>query len=240
LRVYAQIRRVISKGYRRSSRKTEAADVISMGLFQSLGDNCEFGLVQSRLGAEPLGLYRYANTKIDGLIAAFESRFVALQSPENIEVRYCEFPSGEFEYITTVRQYQYISHTGYQSDRMSVDEVRIKEIKRLNFLARTLIDDAEAGKKIFVYKSNVPVAERLIEDLHRAISRYGSTWLLWVTPATADWAAGRVEEISGRLLRGSIERFAPYQEAGDYSLQGWQMICSNAHDLWAARRPTRA
>jgi hypothetical protein len=240
LRIHDKIRRAILEGFLQPSRKSKSADVVSIGLFQSLGDNCEFGLVQSRLGAEPLGLFRYANTRIDGLIAAFEGRFVAFQSPESIEVKYCEFPSGEFEYITSVRQCQYNCHTGYQSDRMSVDEVRIKEMKRLKFLARTLIEDAETGKKIFVYKSNVPVAEQRIEVLHRAIGRYGPTWLLWVTPATVGWPAGRVDEVSERLLRGSIERFAPYENAGDYSLQAWQTICSNSYDLWAARRRKRA
>lgn len=221
-------------------RKTESADVALMGQFQSLGDNCEFGLVQGQLGAHPLGFYRFANTTIDGLIAAFENRFIALQSPENIIVKYREFPNGEFEYVTTVLQYQFYSHTGYQSDTLSADEVRNKEMKRLNFLARTLIEDAETGKKIFVYKSNVPITEQRIEKLHGAIGRHGLTWLLWVTPTTADWPAGRVEEVSERLLRGSIERFAPYANAGDFSLQGWKTICRNAYDLWAARRPTRA
>jgi hypothetical protein len=221
-------------------RKTKAADVALMGLFQSLGDNCEFGLVQRQLGAEPLGLFRYAHTMIDGLIAALESRFVALESPENIEVKYCKYPNGDFEYITSVPQYQFNSHSGLQSNTMNDDKLRGKEIKRLNFLARKLIEEAETGTKIFVYKSNAPIVEQRIEDLHRAIGRYGPAWLLWVTPATADWPAGRVEEVSERLLRGAIERFAPYESAGDFSLQGWRTICRNAYDLWVARHPTRA
>jgi hypothetical protein len=217
-------------------RKTKAVDVALMALFQSLGDNCEFGFVQRRLGAEPLGLFRFANTAIDGLIAAFESRFAALQSRECFDVNYTEFPNGEFEYMTTVPRYQFTLHSGHQAVKRSVDELRGKEVKRLNFLARLIIEDAEAGKKIFVYKSNAPVAQHQIEDLHGAIGNYGPSWLLWVTPATSDWPSGRVSEVSERLLRGSIERLAPYENAGDFSLQGWQTICSNAHNLWAARR----
>lgn len=208
--------------------------------FQSLGDNCELGLVQRQLGAEPLGLFRFAHTMIDGLIAAFESRFVAFESPENIEVRYAEFPNGDFEYITSVPQYRYNSHSAYQSRKLSADERRNKETKRLNFLARKLIEDAETGKSIFVYKSNVPLAEPRIKDLHRAIGVYGPSWLLWVTPATVDWPAGRVEQLSERFLRGSVDRFAPYEAAGDFSVQTWPTICRNAYDLWAAQRPMHA
>jgi hypothetical protein len=174
---------------------------------------------------------------IDGLIAAFESRFVALQSCENIEVRYAEFPNGEFVYVTAVPQYQFNTYSGHQSATMNLDELRNKEMKRLTFLARTLIEDAEAGNKIFVYKSNLPIAEQRIADLHGAIRRYGPSWLLWVTPATADWPAGRVEKVSERLMRGSIERFAPYEDAGCFFLEGWRTICANAYDLHAPRRP---
>lgn len=214
-------------------------DTALMSQFQSLGDNCEFGLVQRHLGAEPLGLFRFAHTIIDGLIAAFESRFVALQSPENIEVKYVEL-NGQLEYITSVTQYQFNGHAAYQAGEMSLDERRNKEMKRLNFLARNLIEDAESGRKIFVYKSNVPLTEQRIRDLHRAIGLYGPSWLLWVTPATADWPAGRVDQVSERFLRGSVERFAPYEQAFDFSAQGWRTICSNAYHLRIARRPSRA
>src|ERR1700675_505558 len=191
-------------------RVTSAADIILMGQFQSLGDNCEFGLVQRQLGAEPLGLFRFAHTMIDGLIAAFESRFISLQSPENIEVRYGEFPNGDFESVTSVPKYQFNSHAAYQSGKMSADERRSKEMKRLNFLARNLIEDAESAQKIFATRSNVPLAEQRIKHPCRAIDRYGPSWLLWVTPAPADWPAMRVDEVSKCLLRGSDALFAPY------------------------------
>ena len=184
-------------------RKTKSADVALMSQFQSLGDNCEFGLVQGQLGAHPLGFYRFANTTIDGLIAAFENRFIALQSPENIIVKYREFPNGEFEYVTTVLQYQFYSHTGYQSDTLSADEVQNKEMKRLNFLARTLIEDAETGKKIFVYKSNVPIAEQRIE---KSSSR---NWPPWSDLASMGHSSNG--GLAGRTRRGgfraSLTRF---------------------------------
>jgi hypothetical protein len=220
---------------RHGAANRRAAETTLMWQFQSLGDNCEFGLVQRQLGAEPLGLFRFAHTTIDGLIAAFESRFAALQSPDNIEVRYGQYPNGEYEYATSVPQYQFNNHAAYQSSNMSLDERRSKEMKRLNFLARNLIEDAESGQKMFVYKSNVPLAEQRIKELHRAIALYGPCWLLWVTPATADWPAGRVDEVSERFLRGSVDRFAPYEMANDFTVQDWRTVCGNAYQLWAAR-----
>jgi hypothetical protein len=221
-------------------RKTNAKDLNVMAVFQSLGDNCEFGLVQRQVGAEPLGLFRFASTRIDGLIAAFESRFARFQSPENIQVRCDEDPNGGYGVFTSVPSYQFNCHSGHPSVKINVDKLIDKERKRLNFLARVHIEEAETGNKLLVYKSNFPVADERIKDLHSAINSIGPSWLLWVTPATADWPAGRVQEVAEHILRGSIERFAPYDNAYQFSPQGWQKICSKAHDLWAARRSTQS
>src|SRR5579885_2880091 len=43
--------------------------------FESLGENCEFGLAQRRCGAEPLGLLRFASAPLEKLLAGLEGRF---------------------------------------------------------------------------------------------------------------------------------------------------------------------
>ena len=54
--------------------------------FESLGQNCEFGLVQRRCGSEPLGLLRFASTPLPHLLAAFEGGFEGLGGPDAIEI----------------------------------------------------------------------------------------------------------------------------------------------------------
>lgn len=218
-------------------RLVKMPEAAIMEYFQSLGDNCEFGLVQRHFGAEPLGLFKFAHTtSIDGLIAAFDARFAAFELPENIRVTHFQFPNGGTDFISSVSAYHFNSHAAPQPENISEEEVRLKEIKRLNLLARTLMEDAEAAETIFVYKSNEPPVEQKIVELHRALGRYGPNWLFWVTPETHDWPAGRVGEVAERLICGSIDRFAPYERAYEFSLEGWRTICIKAYDLWNARR----
>jgi len=60
--------------------------------FQSLGDNCEFGLVQRRGGAEPLELLRFAGIflpieiRLEKLAAALERKFDGLGEAETMTV----------------------------------------------------------------------------------------------------------------------------------------------------------
>ncbi len=52
-----------------------ASDKTMLEKLQSLGENCELGFVQRAAGAEPLGLFRWANTPLPNLLAALEASF---------------------------------------------------------------------------------------------------------------------------------------------------------------------
>jgi hypothetical protein len=55
--------------------------------FESLGDNCELGLVQRRAGVEPLGLFRFAGAPLRHLIRALETRFAGMADPAHVRVQ---------------------------------------------------------------------------------------------------------------------------------------------------------
>jgi hypothetical protein len=222
-------------------RKTNAAGVAVMEFFHSLGDNCEFGFVQRRLGAEPLDLFRFAGTNIDGLIVALESRLSDLVSPGGLALEFSRCADGRSEYFIRAKRYGVVYHGADKPARVDFDDFEEAELKRVRLLCRKFIEDLEEGRKIFVYKSNVAPPTARIDDLVAAMRRYGPATLLWVTGEDVGRSSGMVEEISDGLLRGYIDRFAPYGNANDYSLDAWQMICHNAYNLRLARhRPNGA
>jgi hypothetical protein len=52
--------------------------------FQSLGDNCELGLVQKQYRSNLLGLFKFASTPIGGLVAALRRGFSDRTSPDHL------------------------------------------------------------------------------------------------------------------------------------------------------------
>ena len=56
--------------------------------FESLGQNCEFGLVQRRYKAEPLGLFRWASTASAALTAILEADMQGIGAPEYTAVHW--------------------------------------------------------------------------------------------------------------------------------------------------------
>jgi hypothetical protein len=197
--------------------------------FESLGENCEFGLFQRRCDSEPLGLLRFSSTFMRNLIRGIDTGFKGLGTVEDIDPR---LEGGvRKEYMIHEKRYGLVYHTFVYEGERSIWLMREQESARLKFLRRKFLEELEANDKIFVYKFDAPVAEEEILPLHMALNRYGAAILLWVVPAERNRPAGTVEVVMPGLLKGYIDRFAPNDNAHDLSFEGWLRVCANAYVL---------
>jgi tetratricopeptide (TPR) repeat protein len=201
--------------------------------FESLGalaGGCEFGLLQRRFGAEPLGLLRWTEIGPDQLITALDTRFEGVGQPEY--TRLLAPDTGEWSSIDT--RIGMRMHTFVPIKEVSEDELLPRVLKRLQYLSKKLISDLEAGEKIFVYKitaRNLDSEE--IMDLHRAVRSYGMNVLLYVGYSDADHPEGTVEVVRPGLMIGYIDRFQVSRigEFGSPVPGAWLKICAAAYAL---------
>jgi capsular polysaccharide biosynthesis protein len=202
--------------------------------FESLGDNCEFGLVQRRAGAEPLGLLRFAglpgDARLEALVAAIECGFEGLGDPDSIEITVGgPTGGGDPEYLVRESRFQLFYHTFLRQTDMDEVSLRKSEAIRLRFLRRKLLADLASAEKIFIWKCNDPVEQPRVQRLLAALRRYGPATLLWVCAAAqVAGKVGSVEQLVPGLLRGVIDRFAPYDHVNDIRHDTWHAICANA------------
>jgi len=194
--------------------------------FESLGDNCEFGLVQRKLGAEPLGLLRFSYIELAPLIRGLRSGFSGMGDDGTTEVELDdrEYVVRESAYGTTYHTFQYEDQIGYES-------VRNQQTTRLRFLRRKLVEDVTNGEKIYVIKRDPPLRPEEVLPVYAALNEPGMNWLLWVVPADAKHPPGSVEILLPGLARGYIERFAPYENAHDIAHEPWVRMCAT---VWRA------
>ncbi len=197
--------------------------------FESVGENCEFGLFQRRCDAEPLGLLRFSSTFLRNLIRGVESGFAGLGDAEDIDPRLEGTQRKEF--MIHESRYGLVYHTFVYEGQRSAWLMREQESARLKFLRRKFMDELEAAEKIFVYHFAGPVSEEEILPLHMALNKYGPITLLWVVQAERDRPPGTVEVVIPGLLKGYIDRFAPNDNAHDLSFDGWLQVCANAYIL---------
>jgi glycosyl transferase family 61 len=204
--------------------------------FESLGDNCEFGLVQRHGNAEPLGLLRFAGiflpieVRLEKLTAALERNFVGLGEDDTITV-YLDGAPGRREFLVREPIYDLMYHTGVLEGEVALEEMRARELKRLRFLRGKLLEDLQSGDKIWVWKSAATSDAEQVQPLLKVLRSFGPNTLLWVVEGDAEHRPGMIERLNHDLIKGYIERFAPYDNAPDIRPASWFEVCQSVYNL---------
>lgn len=197
--------------------------------FESLGYNCEFGLVQRHFGCETLDLLRFATTPVKGLIPFLRADTNPFLSPDDLEVRTAVWG----EYNTFLRPFGFLFHSDVAANSLPPDRVRDHELRRLCFLWRKFSEDLAEGNRIFVFKSGLLMAKTSVDRLLSLLRERGPNHLLWVTPEEPGRPAGRVDVVAPGLMRGWVDKVNVGPEECSFDL--WHEVCRRAHTLWRTR-----
>ncbi|MDD2860210.1 MAG: hypothetical protein PHI71_03950 [Acidiphilium sp.] len=199
-----------------------------MARFDSLGDNCEFGIAQRLSGCEPLGLLRFTATPLSALIDLLIHEFEGLGDPSTLSF---DLRGDRPEYILTENRYGLTYHTFSYADEMSEEQVRRRETGKLTLMRRRTLDELRTGRRIYTIKYNTGLREEDVWALFLLLRRFGPNRLLYVEQATGDHRPGTIELLTDGFARAYIDRFAPYENAALVSLNYWQRICRKADSI---------
>jgi hypothetical protein len=213
--------------WRWSYDKMNATTKEVLSTFESLGDNCEFGLVQRHCGIEPLGLFRFSFAAHEHLIHALNTRFEHYGVDGDLVISMA--PNGEL--ICDSKRYGFRYHTGTIAAGHPTDTILKRETIKVGYLKARLISDLESSEKIFVRKGSPGEHLGHARELAAAIRAFGNGTLLWVVQDGAE-KSGRLENIDEGLMQGWITRFAPYTDANNIDLGSWVILVRNALCFW--------
>ena len=173
--------------------------------FESLGENCEFGLVQRHFGAEPLGLLRWVSMKPEALCLALESRFQELEDPKDLKVKLIGPEFHMFGSSYEMQMHTFMLRSEYQG---SLEQLHLQLHRRLVFLRRKLLDDLDFGERILVWQSGVGslLTDETIFRMHNAVSAYGDNTLLVVRRHNNHDKTSGVERIKQGLLVAGLHQ----------------------------------
>lgn len=194
--------------------------------FESLGDNCELGLVQRRVGVEPLGMFRFAGAPLRHLIRAMQARFEGIADPGQVRVQ----PENG-EYMIKLAKYDFVYHADVKIGQADPEALRKQQVRTVGFLSRKLIDDLETPTKIMVFRQNEPLSANDLTDLRIALAAYGPATLLWVQAARPGHPPGSVVKIDDRLLVGHVTRLALRENVPDLDMASWLGVLRQAYAI---------
>lgn len=193
--------------------------------FQSLGENCEFGLVQRRFGAEPIGLLRWTYAKPERVVQLLSNQFAGIGSEAGTRLNVSKYG----EYFIEDLENDLVFHTFIAQSTADPDSLLTRHRKRLGRLREKLIEDLQIGEHIFVYKVQYGATREAMERMQAAIRAYGPGALLCVRAKDANNPAGSVTRGSDGLLTGYLDRVGPSvqqsNEVWDIAFDDWIAIC---------------
>jgi hypothetical protein len=185
--------------------------------FESLGADCEFGMVQGIFQVDLPSLLRWATTSPDDLVKALDARFEGVGDPEHTIIAV-----GRDEYTSEDRRYFMHSHTFTPPSTQAMEEFAIEHCERMQWLRRKLLEDLEAAKRIFVYKCNDGVTNEQMMALYSSMQQYNpAIILLCVRLETPHHPCGTLQQIRAGLFAGYIDRFSTV----DISVSIWTSLC---------------
>jgi hypothetical protein len=199
-----------------------------MQRFCSLGENCELGIAQRKLGAEPPDLLRWAWTDVAALARLLGAGCAGIGDASKLRLRIIEG-----NYFVRHQDYGFEWHSLIRIGQMPADEVLRREVVRMPRLAETFLADIGEAARIFVFKRALdPVTRPEAEAVLAALAAHGEPTLMYVTGADAAHPGGSVAWIAPRLLHGRIDRFADtYRVAEDTPVELWRALCAEAARL---------
>ena len=197
--------------------------------FVSLGNNCEFGLVQKLYGFDPLDLFRWAGINVVGqLLSALQAKFADFGTEETVELQM--WPTWPHAAVID-RKYGVYFHSEFSASEIAANavECRREAARKLRFLCAKLVADLETGEKTFVYRQKEPLGSSRIRELHDALSKFGPVSLL-VVNEDHTCAPGTVERLGARLFLGYSARLSN-ENPPQIDVEVWKTLCERTHSM---------
>ena len=202
--------------------------------FESIGDNCELGLVQRRAGQDPLGLLRFAGAPLRNLLRGLNAGFANIADPHHVRIS----PENG-EYMVKLTKYDFTYHAHVKVGEMSAEALHRQQCRTAGFLAQKLIADLQHPTKILVFRQNEPLLGSDLVDLRIALSAYGPSILLWVQEACVGHPPGSVEVADERMMAGYVRRLAERESVPELDFASWIRMLRRAYAIWSHARDGR-
>jgi len=188
--------------------------------FESLGHDCEFGFAQRKVGAEPIGLFRWCGIEPHHLMTVMDTRLEDFDSPEHYTLELQ--PSSQ--YFLKDSKYGTVTHTYITTGITTKEALLQKMIQRQNFLKRKLLSEIQIGTKIFVYRFYNDPHDDYVTKLVSSLQNAGMKKILICRQADEDYLPGSSRVFSEGVMIGYLSTNypnTPYQE--------WDQIVQSAY-----------
>jgi len=205
--------------------------------FESIGNNCELGIVQRELGAEPLDLYRFSAVPLGWILYGMDRAFAGIDASDPHEVTLEHRPDGQHYYYVWQREYRIQYETGIRQDLKTPAAMKGESLRRMHYLSWRLMGSLAEGRRIFTYRSERRLEQAELDAFSDRLQSHGPAFGLVVHEADDAHPPGHMEWVAPNLLRATLHKFAnPACVVETIQVAPWLALCREAYRLIAERR----
>jgi hypothetical protein len=169
--------------------------------FESIGQGCQFGLIQRDMGAEPVSLLRFVDTTTSMVANGLVRAFAGVDRPDGLALHATDARRPTIAWQQS--DYGLSFDTRIPADEAEHAQVMEVQLRRLTFLRRKFEEDLRSGEKIYVLTRGDCLTEPEALAVFCALNVHGPNTLLW-TVFGDESATGRVDEIGPGFLCGHL------------------------------------
>ncbi|WP_395494951.1 acyl carrier protein [Acetobacter sp. KSO5] len=211
--------------------------------FESLGEDCEFGLVQQRAGILHPHLLRFSAAsensaeRLPHLIMLLKYRLHQLEHTDFLEMFLPEEEWNNVDPEWRIRHkiYKWSTHTGLLVKNFPKETInqKISDFSVvIEFMKSQFLRELELGRKVWIWKSSVPSSLSNIKKLRDILKEYGPNKLLWVQTADNEHPPGTVDQIEADLWCGYIKKPSEHWKGHWSEDADWFELLKNALQIY--------
>jgi hypothetical protein len=185
--------------------------------------------MQRAVGAEPLGLLRFAAILPHHLLRGLDTAFEGIGERSRLRV-FTERLRAREEYLVRDDLFGIHFHTNVYVGEADEDEVAAKLAPHLQFLRRKFQERLEDGGLFVLQHQAVRSVAQALPVLN-LLRSYGPAALLYVVEDRTI-APGTVRQERIDLFRGHTNNLPPMYEADTINIEAWLSLCANTYRLW--------
>jgi hypothetical protein len=208
-----------------SRRRHDVAELIRQ--YESIGDSCEFGFVQSHFGIDPISLLRWAGCSVNGLVHGLEDGFATLFEVDNLK-------PGLAPTLVMDREYDLAFHCDLAFDEagLAQNAANLAAYRRyardMLYRRRLFHETLRDRNKIFLYSTYSDADMGDLLRLKAALDLQGPQKLLYVVPASPAHPAQDVQLVACGVKIAGMVRTTGSFPADAIDFNAWADICAKA------------
>lgn len=197
--------------------------------FEGLGDNCEFGLLQRRCGADPQGLLRLSHTRLATLEALLANECEGVMDGDDLALApHPHFPEKIIGRSNSLDDLDHQVTT--QTPGIVTPADHATNARRIAYLKRRFLEDLREGTKIFVRRGRDSRPDT-VESFLARFRRLSQAWVLLVVETDDEGCRGRTVQLGHRYLVGYVGRLAITGDVLDSEVETWISVLLHAYGI---------